>query len=420
MMPTSILLFSRKHHPRTLRRQPQRTLCPLFEHPLAVPARTASTHSDRALVPTDPKFVCGIVTAACIGRLTWLSIASPSPTETDTPQSKRLAVGLVAGGIVIITNQIGIALTGMEHSLQVMLTTLSFYALVLELRTGRLPRWIWPVLVLAPLVRYECLAVTLPALTLLLFRGRWKGAVFTGLMTTALLVGFSLFLRSIGQPLMPASIMAKSSTVSSGGSIGSLANSVITNLSTPMGAVFTVGLIFLIAAALTPGRDRSERGLALAGAATVGMHLTVGRFGWYERYEVYAWLLLLLMLAYLYRPVLRSLVNTWSPQRIAALLIVATCIIGLRQVRTQAMTHFAIGNIALQQHQMHRFVTEHWQKPVAVNDLGWVSYQNDNYVLDLWGLASIQALQARKAGDPNWVSKTTANHNVQLAMVYTS
>ena len=34
--------------------------------------------------------------------------------------------------------------------------------------------------------------------------------------------------------------------------------------------------------------------------------------------------------------------------------------------------------------------------PVAVNDLGWVAWRNDEYVLDLWGLASLQALEARR------------------------
>jgi hypothetical protein len=33
-----------------------------------------------------------------------------------------------------------------------------------------------------------------------------------------------------------------------------------------------------------------------------------------------------------------------------------------------------------QQYQMHRFAVEFYKRPVAVNDLGWVSYRNPNYV----------------------------------------
>jgi hypothetical protein len=35
---------------------------------------------------------------------------------------------------------------------------------------------------------------------------------------------------------------------------------------------------------------------------------------------------------------------------------------------------------------VHRFAVE-YSEPVAVIDLGWVTYRNDEYVLDLWGLA---------------------------------
>ncbi|MDX1696293.1 MAG: hypothetical protein R3208_21185, partial [Ketobacteraceae bacterium] len=45
----------------------------------------------------------------------------------------------------------------------------------------------------------------------------------------------------------------------------------------------------------------------------------------------------------------------------------------------------ASNNIYQQQYQMHRFAVEYYNKPLAVNDLGYVSYNNDNYVLDLWG-----------------------------------
>ena len=62
--------------------------------------------------------------------------------------------------------------------------------------------------------------------------------------------------------------------------------------------------------------------------------------------------------------------------------------------------------IAAQQAQMGRFVDDFWQAPVAVNDLGHVVYDNPHYVLDLWGLASAQALEARLSGtDPLWADK---------------
>ena len=56
---------------------------------------------------------------------------------------------------------------------------------------------------------------------------------------------------------------------------------------------------------------------------------------------------------------------------------------------------------------------------MAVVDLGRVAYQNDHYVLDLWGLASPEALSARRsANDPEWMNDLAQAHNVHLAMIY--
>ncbi len=84
-----------------------------------------------------------------------------------------------------------------------------------------------------------------------------------------------------------------------------------------------------------------------------------------------------------------------------------------------AMLPLASNNIYEQQYQMHRFAVDFWKKPVAVNDLGWVSFRNPNYVLDLWGLASPQALKARMGNEePEWMSELADKHKVELAMVY--
>ena len=87
---------------------------------------------------------------------------------------------------------------------------------------------------------------------------------------------------------------------------------------------------------------------------------------------------------------------------------------GYLLVTTQ--TPAAALSIHEQQHQMHRFATRYFPHPVAVNDLGWVAYDNDQRVLDLWGLGSeaarrltrqsgrttdtLRQLTAGKSGEP--------------------
>ena len=56
---------------------------------------------------------------------------------------------------------------------------------------------------------------------------------------------------------------------------------------------------------------------------------------------------------------------------------------------------------------------------MAVNDLGWVAWRNDEYVLDLWGLASLQALEARRTYvESAWIGPLAEEHGVRAAMIY--
>jgi hypothetical protein len=70
---------------------------------------------------------------------------------------------------------------------------------------------------------------------------------------------------------------------------------------------------------------------------------------------------------------------------------------------------------------MHRFVADYLRMPVAVNDLGFVSYANPDYVLDLWGLGSEAAREARARRDgPAWMESLALQKGVVVAMVYAS
>jgi hypothetical protein len=71
---------------------------------------------------------------------------------------------------------------------------------------------------------------------------------------------------------------------------------------------------------------------------------------------------------------------------------------------------------------MHRFATEFFPRAVAVNDLGLASYQNDNYVLDLWGLGSETARRLRKERklDVPAMDSLIRNADVDFAMIYRS
>ena len=70
---------------------------------------------------------------------------------------------------------------------------------------------------------------------------------------------------------------------------------------------------------------------------------------------------------------------------------------------------------------MHRFATEYFPHTVAVNDLGYVAYGNDNHVLDLWGLGSEEARLASTAQGgrtPAFLQTMTQEYDAKFAMIY--
>ncbi len=58
---------------------------------------------------------------------------------------------------------------------------------------------------------------------------------------------------------------------------------------------------------------------------------------------------------------------------------------------------------------------------MVVNDIGYVSWRNPHAVLDLWGLGSKDALDARKSEpDGQWMDRLATSQNVGIAMIYDS
>ena len=83
------------------------------------------------------------------------------------------------------------------------------------------------------------------------------------------------------------------------------------------------------------------------------------------------------------------------------------------------LTPAAARNIHDQQYQMSLLNRDFLKSPVAVNDLGWMAYNSGQYVLDLWGLGSREALNYRRtARDGAWMGQLMAAHGVRYAFIY--
>ncbi len=333
------------------------------------------------------------------------------------PDANPLGPAGIAIVFLLTTNIIGLVFTGMEHSLQVLLAVLVIEGM-LRLAEGAQPAgWVELAVVVGPWVRYENLALTLPYLALLFLTGkRWR-ALALGAACLSGLVAFSAYLVSLGLSPVPASIQAKSSFTDQN-ILYAVMKNVKVSVAQGRGTLVAILVALLIGIALAWKRGGVWRLTACLMACAGVLHLAAGAYGWVNRYEIYILAGLIWGFAGTGAAFLQS-VDIRPGPRFAWAVLPIVPVIGLPYFQGLAVLPLACNNIYEQHYQMHRFVVDFWQEPVAVNDLGYVTFENPRYVLDLWGLASIEALKARLKGEPVvWMSDLTQRHQVRLAMVY--
>jgi len=342
------------------------------------------------------------------------------------PCGRWVAAGL-AITLLLCLNIIGVAFTGMEHSAHVLAALATVLGLVIVLEEERTPCWLILALIAGPLLRFEGLALTVPALLLLLWRRQWLAALATATVLVASLAAYAWTMLQLGLPMLPSSVMAKSrvavSTVEGHSLlrvIKQLMVNVLEGLHSRQGAILALLACSLLLKPLltrpTPWH-RPETALAAFGVLAAGAHLMAGKFGWFSRYELYIAVTVAVCAIYIWRIELSSIITRGA--RTPLILLAMAIIAGSPYLYATVMTPLAANNIYEQQFQMHRFATEFYGAPVAVNDLGWVAYRNSEYVLDLWGLGSETARRARLSrSTPGWIEKLAADHGVGLAMVY--
>ncbi|MCY4044822.1 MAG: hypothetical protein OXE99_07060 [Cellvibrionales bacterium] len=312
-------------------------------------------------------------------------------------------------------NILGLAMVGMEHQLQVFLSVAIFYGMYQHLKYDRLPLWLGFAIIAAPLVRYESLAISAAALFYLFFTRRRFYAFALGVITLGGLVGFSIFLLSLGLDKFPDSVLVKSSTARG---LANLFDNLWGNLHFPKSIALVFIMMLFLHTAWFKSIGKKHQVFYLSLAIAIGLHLLFGRTGWFFRYEIYIWVFAGCGGFCLFRqPLLPDEKPLW--RRLSKGIMVLFVSVGsLEHVAALIATPVTASNIFYQQHQMATLVKTYIKAPVAVNDLGAVSFKNRHYVLDLWGLGSSDARKLRKAGGVDWMHKLAQQANVQLVMIY--
>ena len=338
------------------------------------------------------------------------------PDTEDGGGKPAFARILCTAAILMLANAAWLVFTGLEHGLQILVTICTVDAILAAVAGERLRAWHAVAICAGPLVRYENLSVTGAAAFFFLLQGRWgRASLLLGL--PLLLLGlFSAFLLGNGYSALPNSVLVKSG---GGGLLGNITGKIENNLMDGRGVLLAVLAIplFGVAWMRRPWDKAGMAGLALGLAGL--LHLLVRGGDFQHRYDPY----LLSGLFFGGLGLAVGMLPRFAPSalaRLATILALFAFAATFQYLRYTLRIPIAGNNIHEQQYQMHRFVTEFWRRPVAVNDLGWVSYANDQPVLDLWGLASKEALVARKTrASKEWMAELTGEKRVGLAIIYT-
>ncbi|WP_347310367.1 hypothetical protein [Defluviimonas sp. SAOS-178_SWC] len=333
--------------------------------------------------------------------------------------SGKLGTISAAAGPIYL-NMSGVGYTGMEAAPH-MLASLMIVLGLWQVMTGRgVAVWFVAAAIAAPLLRYEGLALALTtAVALALNRERRAGALIA-VGAVGCVVAFSLFLIGLGLDPLPSSVLAKTAGLDPEGGIAlRVVVGVLVNLSKPAGMIMAALLVASLGMFIAfPGLRRGATGwvLAVAWISAAG-HLVLGQIGWMHRYEPYvlACLVGVLLLA-------ATAVDGTRRGAMHTIALVAGLAAGLAYLPTLWGPYgWNTRAIYLQQAQMGRLVQDYLKVPVAVNDLGRVSWSNPNYVLDIWGLGSAEARKIRFGPvppAPGWAGPLAAAHAVQAALIY--
>ncbi len=323
------------------------------------------------------------------------------------------------------------ALIGMEHMLHIMVVLLLLNGLLDFARTGRIGWMLIVGVILNPLLRFEGASIAILACAVLYFGGRRRFALALLGLTVLPLAAHFWHMTQLGLDLLPNSVNAKAVVTGGWDGYPGLQDaswfekffvSWKVSLNTPSGRTLMVALVAAVFGMLL-GRRQIRGVYAVIGWSLVLAclaHVLFGSSVRFYRYEIYIWTYSVGVGVVLLAQLQAGHVML---RRTLPVLFTFSVLYGGVHYPVTAFQDIPSGGAAIhaQQRQMGLFVDRHWQDSVAVNDLGHVSYRNPYYVLDLWGLASAEALEARLRGsDKMWAGKLATRKGVRAAMIYES
>lgn len=331
----------------------------------------------------------------------------------------------------------GLAMIGMEHTLH---AAISLEILVL------LDRWTrnglsrssmftyYGLVALVPLIRFEAIFLAIGcAVALMIGQSqpdqtnqsslvRLSLAGVRPAILTLLAAGAPVFLAGLvnlahGQYFFPNSVVYKTGL---GEGLAGWFPHPVEFVMKLQGDVMLFALVILVVAYLIVSFHglRSEHvPVSVAYFIAATMHLAFAQIGWFDRYQAY----LLITGTFLALWIVSELIKPEWYAAAASIVLLLLIILPAHQYYTISVVPLASNNIYQQQYQMGRFFGQQYrERPVAVNDLGLVSYLHPGAVVDLIGLGSHTVLRSRKEGhfDSAYLESLVRANDVRAVAIY--
>lgn len=316
--------------------------------------------------------------------------------------------------VMLSCNIYGIVFTGLEHSLQVLCVVFITYCLCYseKLQNEKTRFILFLCIFILPLVRYEGLALSMPILLYMYYQGYKKQALICFFAIICVVSGFSLFLYNHDLGYLPSSISVKTSFLHGTGrsSLVSIYYNAIDNFKNLYDiyiASFGLFLYFL----------KRNQFLGVVILTSSVLHLLLGRYGWFGRYEVYHVIFIVMIVL----NVLLKIEN--NKLRFGSIFLIFLILSKSNLWSHTFDTPLAASNVYHQQGQMAR-ITQMLDDKVALNDIGLVSLRSKHDILDVYGLASVKALKYRLTNklahrdDNDWINILLKEKNIKFIMIY--
>jgi hypothetical protein len=310
------------------------------------------------------------------------------------------------------------ALSGMEHLLQAVLTAMGALGLILLVHDGRARWWMAAALILSPSIRYEGLSLLLGGTLALALAGRRRMAVAILSAGILPLLLFGAFLVIHHLPPVPSSLLVKSPLQAAEGA--SVLISVLRVLQHNVLYDRTGLVLFMLVllALVKAPRPAGEGILAWCAALVAATYVLAGIPGTLGRYVLFVLACELIIVLQLWRRELVGILSRWPARSVAFATLISVLIVNPGHFKGIAVAPLMANNNWQQQHQLARFLEDFWRAPAAFTELGRMSYRNESYVLDLWGLGSEEARRLRLLHAPGWMAEIVRSHDVGVALIY--